>query len=355
MTIRLALGQVEDVDNTIVTFAHQLGLRSIHLQTPSALDHSRGYYDADELRALRQRCEDAGLVLEAIENVPYHFYDRIMLGQPGREHQLENFCRTIRSLAEAGIPVLGYLFLPAYIWRTGVRVPGRGGALVSAYDADRIDEGNKLAGYKLTPPAADVEPIAEEQMWDNYRVFLETVLPVAEEVGVQLAVHPDDPPTDLPLDGIARILSSPDGLERAHELSCDSPAWGLDLCLGTVSEMNGERSIHRVIDFFGPKGKISYVHFRDVDGVVPRFSETFLGAGNYDPAAVLTRLARSGFDGFVIDDHVPAMVGDADTWGATSGAYCSRGRAHAMGYLQGLMNGLGMDDPTRHGDADTSA
>jgi mannonate dehydratase len=107
--------------------------------------------------------------------------------------------------------------------------------------------------------------------------------------------------------------------------------------------MGGEQSVNRVIDSFGPDGRIAYVHFRDVQGTVPRFQECFLGEGNYDPAAVLRRLADVGFDGFIIDDHVPAMVGDEATWADTaSAAYCSRGRAHAIGYLQGLMRAQGL-------------
>jgi mannonate dehydratase len=105
--------------------------------------------------------------------------------------------------------------------------------------------------------------------------------------------------------------------------------------------MAGEKSVNRVIDSFGPEGRIVYVHFRDVQGTVPRFQECFLGEGNYDPAAVIRRLAGVGFDGFIIDDHVPAMIGDEDTWANTgSTAYCSRGRAHAIGYLQGLLHAL---------------
>jgi mannonate dehydratase len=86
------------------------------------------------------------------------------------------------------------------------------------------------------------------------------------------------------------------------------------------------------------------VHFRDVQGTVPRFTECFLGEGNLNPGAVVRRLHQRGFDGFLIDDHVPAMVGDVDTWADTSSeAYCSRGRAHAIGYLQGVLNALGLD------------
>jgi mannonate dehydratase len=342
MSIRLALGHIEALDDEVVTFARQLGLASVHLHTPSNLDGSRGYWQVDELIALRKRCEDAELVLEAIENVPYGHWDKVLLGLPGREVQLDNYCRTVRNMAAAGIYTLGHHFLPGYVWRTDLRASGRGGALVTAFDADKVHEGNKLMGYKLTPPEPVSEPVDGERLWENYRVFLEAVLPVAEEVGVRLSLHPDDPPLPgVALGGIARILSDPEALEKAHELSGGSPSWGLTLCLGTVSEMGGERSVNRVIDFFGPKGKISYVHFRDVKGVVPKFAECFLGEGNYDPAAVVRRLASVGFDGFMIDDHVPAMIGDADTWVDTSSeAYCSRGRAHAMGYLQGVLNAL---------------
>jgi mannonate dehydratase len=214
--------------------------------------------------------------------------------------------------------------------------------LVTAYDESVADRGNALAGYKLAPDRPLEERIDAERMWDNYRVFLEAVLPVAEEVGVRLALHPDDPPTTRPLGGIDRILTSPAAMKRAWEVSGNSPAWGLDLCLGTVSEMAGEASVNEMVDFFGPKGKIFYVHMRDVQGTVPKFTEAFLGEGNYDPAAVLRRLASVGFDGFVIDDHVPAMIGDEDTWADTaSAAYCSRGRAHAIGYLAGILAAMG--------------
>ena len=341
MPIRLTLGHLEGFDDTVATFAQQLGLTSVQFHTPSDLTGARGYWDLDELVDLRERCERAGLVVEGIENVPYGHWDKVLLGLPGREEQLENYCTTIRNMAAAGIPVLGHHFLPTYVWRTDLNARGRGGARVTAFDAAQAEAGNALAGYKLTPERPFDERIDGGRMWDNYRVFLDAVLPVAEAVGVRLALHPDDPPTDIPLGGITRIMTSPEGLERAGELSRGSPAWGLDLCLGTVSEMAGEESVNRVIDRFGPEGRIVYVHFRDVQGTVPRFQECFLGEGNYDPAAVIRRLVGVGFDGFLIDDHVPAMIGDEDTWANTaSAAYCSRGRAHAIGYLQGILHAL---------------
>ena len=180
-------------------------------------------------------------------------------------------------------------------------------------------------------------------MWANHQYFLDAVLPVAEEAGVRLALHPDDPPVDVPLGGAARIFTTPASLVAARRQAGESPAWGLNFCLGTVSEMGGEAAVNEVIDTLGPVGAICYVHFRDVQGTVPSFRECFLGEGNYNPSRVIRRLADSGFDGFLIDDHVPAIVGDPDTWhDITSEAYCSRGRAHAIGYLQGVLNGLGL-------------
>ncbi len=341
MAIRLALGHLEGFDDTVAAFARQLGLTSVQFHAPSDLPGDRGYWDVDELSRLRERCDRAGLSIEGIENVPHQHWDRILRGQPGRDEQLEHYRTTIRNMGRVGIPVLGHHYMPTYVWRTDMQAKGRGGARVTSYDEARVADGNALAGYKLTPDQAVDESIDADRMWENYRIFLGAVLPTAEDAGVRLALHPDDPPTRLALGGVARVFASPEGLERAYEISNGSAAWGLDLCLGTVSEMAGQASVNRVIDFFGPKGKIFYVHFRDVRGVVPKFDEAFLGEGNYDPAAVLGRLAQAGFDGFLIDDHVPAIIGDDDTWADTaSAAYCSRGRAHAIGYLQGLLNAL---------------
>jgi mannonate dehydratase len=343
--MRLTLGHVEGFDDTIAAFARQLGLTSIQFHTPSDLSGDDGVWSVDELVLLRERCERHGLVVEGIENVPYRHWNNVLRGLPGREQQLENYARTIRNMASAGITMLGHHFMPTYVWRTDLEARGRGDARVTAYDEDVADRGNALAGYKLAPDEQFDAPIDADAMWHNYGVFLDAVLPVAERAGVRLALHPDDPPTTKPLGGIARIMSSPAGLRRAFELSRRSPAWGLDLCLGTVSEMDGQRSVDELIDFCGPKGRIFYIHMRDVSGTVPKFEEAFIGSGNYDVPRVIHKLADVGFEGFIIDDHVPAMIGDEDTWADTaSAAYCSRGRAHALGYLQGVLDAvLGRD------------
>ena len=129
--------------------------------------------------------------------------------------------------------------------------------------------------------------ITEDQMWANYEYFIKAVLPVAEEEGLKLALHPDDPPVPM-LGGVARLFYRPWGFKHAYELAGGSPSWTLDLCLGCCSEMaGGKANVTEMIEYFAPKGAIAYIHFRDVQGTVPNFTECFIGDGNYDPAEVM--------------------------------------------------------------------
>jgi mannonate dehydratase len=343
--MRVALGQVAVAEPRILAFARQLGLEGIQFNTPDLPGERSWAYE--DLVALRQRCEDAGLRLEAIENLPNAFYERAMLGLPGRDEELDHVRETIHNLGRAGIPILGYHFMPASVWRTSVAWPGRGGAINTAYDHTiAVDPARASQVFvarrdrRLSDPfvrAATFDlgvELDDEEMWANYRYFLDAVVPVAEEAEVRLALHPDDPPVPS-LGGVARLFRSVDHLVRAVEL-VPSPANGIDLCLGTVSEMGGEAAVLDAIERLGSRDAIRYVHVRDVKGTVPVFEECFLGEGNYDPLTILRTLRRVGFDGFLLDDHVPRMVDDSD--------YMHRGRAHAIGYLQGLLRAL-EDEP----------
>ena len=327
MAIRIGLGQLQALSREDAAFARQLGLTTIQLNTPD-LPGADGFWYEDDLRALRDGIAAEGLTLEALENVPIAFYDKVMLGQPGWEDQLERYCVTIRNVGAAGIGLLGHHFMPTFVWRTSLESLGRGGALVSSFDADLVAEGNKVV-YPQAPPT---EQVSLEEMRVNYGRFLDATLPVAEAAGVRLALHPDDPPVPA-IGGVARLFDSPEALGWAMERSHGSPAWGMDLCLGTVSEMvGGPDAVSRAIDLLGPSGHIFYVHFRQVLGTVPHFQEAFLGEGSYPPAQVLRHLKDVGFDGFLLDDHVPHMTGDTP--------YGHRARAHAVGYMQGLLEAL---------------
>jgi mannonate dehydratase len=327
MAIRIGLGQLQRLSSEDAAFARQLGLTTIQLNTPDLPGDDGFWYESDLVR-LRDQVAAEGLSLEALENVPIAFYDRVMLGKPGWEDQLERYCVTIRNVGAAGIPFLGHHFMPTFVWRTSLESRGRGGSLVSSFDADLVQYGNKV-DYPQAPPT---ETVGLEQMRVNYGRFLDATLPVAEAAGVRLALHPDDPPVPA-IGGVARLFDSPEALGWAMERSGGSPAWGMDLCLGTVSEMiGGPDAVVHAIDLLGPAGRIFYVHFRQVLGTVPHFQEAFLGEGSYPPAQVLRHLIDVGFDGFLLDDHVPHMDDDTD-WN-------HRGRAHAIGYMQGLLEAL---------------
>ena len=344
--LRVAAGQAARATDEYLAYASQLGLKSVQFNTPDLPGEHR--WELADLIALRERCERFGLNLEAIENIPTGFYMKCMLGLPGRDEEIEHVQATITNIGRAGIPVLGYCFMPQSVWRTSLEATGRGGAVVSVFDAKiAADPGHRddvliarrdlrvedakdswVRGSHIVAGVA----ISEDQMWENYRYFIQAIVPAAEEAGIRLALHPDDPPVDE-LDGIARLFRSVDALRRAAELA-NSPAWGLDLCLGTVSEMGGAKAVHEAIEHFGPRNQIVYVHLRDVQGSVEdgAFAECFLGEGNYDPVAVLEQLRRVGFDGFILDDHTPLVVNDSP--------YGHRARAYTMGYILGILEVL---------------
>jgi mannonate dehydratase len=321
--MRIAVGQFSQLTDETLTFAQQLGIKTLQMNTPQLPGEHRWEYE--DLLALKRKCDEYGLVLESIENVPIKFYDKIMLGLPGRDEQIEHYKAIISNMGRAGIPILGHHFMPNFVWRTTPAI-GRGGVRVTAFDAEEARSGINSVKYDAN---REVKIEKEDVMWEHYEYFLKAVLPVAEESGVRLALHPDDPPVQI-IDGVARLFYKVDNFKKAMELA-DSDAWGLNLCLGCCSEMiNGASNVMEMIRFFGPRGKIFYIHFRDVQGTVPKFQECFLGEGNFDPAEVLLELKRNGFNGFILDDHVPAMINDSP-WG-------HRARAHAIGYIQGLIN-----------------
>ena len=325
--MRVSLCHVQNVDESLATYALQLGVTSINITTPE-LPAPRGYWMTDDIAALRKKCESLGLRLEGIENTAHDMYDQVMVGGPRRDQQLENYQQTIRSVAAAGVPVLGFHFMPTAVWRTDLTAPGRGGAEVTAYDHQKSDAGNKV----IWPADEGAARLSADAIWANYEYFLDAVLPVADEVGLLLAHHPDDPPVEE-IRGFARVFNTPENLVRAMGLAKGSTAWGLTACLGTISEMEGgARAVSEVIEYFGSRGKIRYVHMRDVQGTVPMFQECFINEGNYSPAAVIKRLDELDFDGWIQDDHVPGMSEDT--------SFGHRARAHAIGYMQGIIESL---------------
>jgi mannonate dehydratase len=316
--MRVAIGLPRDVSDEHLIFAKQLGCEGVVIATPERLPGTQRW-EYDDLARLREWVESYGLRIEALQNTPHEFWMKVRLGEPGREADLENYCQTIRNMGKAGIPVLGHNFRPHPLYRTGKR-QGRGNAVMTTYNRANLKD-------ELTFG----REISADEMWESYEYFLKSAVPVAEEAGVKLALHPDDP-IDGPIGGVARIFSSFEGFERASRM-VDSPAWGLLFCIGCWTEMGGTENVLRGIRHFGPQGRIVYVHFRDIEGTASDFSECFVGSGDLDVTAAMLALKESGFTGPIIDDHAPAMVGDDEGWHF-------RARGYQTGYIQGLLRAV---------------
>ncbi|MBX0325296.1 mannonate dehydratase [Halomicroarcula sp. F13] len=277
-----------------------------------------------ELVQARRRAEDAGLRLMGIQSLSYNVYGKIMLGKDGQEAQLETIKNLIRNVGQADIPILGYQWNPRGVvpMRTSQTVRLRGDARGRGFDIEDISDPYERA------PGVERE-YEEAELWDNYERFLEEVLPVAEEAGVEMALHPADPPTVEQLGGIPRLFRSFEAFQRAMDL-VPSENHGLKLCLGCFSEMP-DTDITDVIEYFGSNDDIVFVHFRDVIGTWPSFTETFVDdeQSNFDALDAVEALQEVGFDGVMVPDHVPEIVDDTE-WG-------HRSRAHAIAYLNGLL------------------
>jgi mannonate dehydratase len=172
-------------------------------------------------------------------------------------------------------------------------------------------------------------PVAtHEMLWNRLQEFLDAALPVAEEAGVTLAAHPDDPPMPT-MRGQPRLVYQPHMYQRLLDLR-PSRANALEFCLGTLSEM-AEGDVYEATEMYSKQGKLAYVHFRNVHGKVPQYHETFVDDGDIDMVRVLRILKANGFDGVLVPDHTPQMTCDAP-WHA--------GMAYALGYMKGALQAI---------------
>ncbi len=251
--------------------------------------------------------------------------ENIKLGNDRREDEIAAMIQLIRHMATAEIPLLCYNFMAGTDWvRTSTTAQERGGALVTAFDLRKVAQAVSLtdARAKVAP-----EPIQAAQLWENLEYFLERIVPVAEDAGVVLAMHPDDPPVDELL-GRARILNSVEGFERLVRL-VPSPSNGICFCQGTFAAMGVDipATIRRLGRY------IKYVHFRDVRGTRDNFVETFHDNGPTDMFAAVRAYRDVGFDGPARPDHVPQLAGEENG----EPGYTMLGRLFAFGYMRGLM------------------
>jgi mannonate dehydratase len=262
--------------------------------------------------------EDHGFTLVALEDTAP--IDKVRLGLPGRDEQIDNVITQVQAMGQLGIPTLCYNWMSISSWaRTKIDIPGRGGALVTGFRAA------DLAGVE---PLAAAGEITDEQLWGGLQYFLDAVVPVAEEAGVRLGMHPDDPPRPA-VRNVPRIMSSPDAYRRMLSLH-PSASNAITFCQGNFALMTDD--IPALIREFGSDDHIVFVHFRDVQGTVEDFRECFHDEGQNDMPECMRAYAEIGFDGPMRPDHVPTMFGEAND----RPAYGTLGRIFALGYIRGL-------------------
>jgi mannonate dehydratase len=279
--------------------------------------------DGENLLRLKRQIEAHGLRLAIVEG--YLPIERLKLGRDDGS-ELAALKSLIRQMGRAGIPILCYNFMAGTDWvRTRLDAPERGGARVTEFN---LAAAERAVSLSATASTIATDRISAEQLWANLERLLRELVPVAEECGVFLAMHPDDPP--LPeFQGKARIMNSVANFERFVHL-VPSKHNGVCFCQGTFAAMGVD--IPATIRRLGPH--IRYVHFRDVRGTGPaHFVETFHDNGPTDMVAAMAAYREAGFAGPMRPDHVPQLIGEEDG----EPGYTMLGRLFAYGYMRGLM------------------
>ncbi len=300
-----------------LTLAAQTGVDEIVVRGPRK--------DGDpSIAEMQTLVESYGLKVGVVEGgLPI---DRIKLGQDDDGSQLEDMKSLVRLLGELGIPIICYNFMAGTDWiRTSVDTKERGGALVTAFDIDELSQA-RIPGHDAYGADGLEGGMSASKLWDNLERFLTQIVPVAEDAGVTMAMHPDDPPVQSLL-GNDRIMNNVDGFLRLVDL-VPSRSNAIALCQGTFSEMGVD--IPSTIRTLG--SHIAYVHFRDVRGTPERFVETWQDNGQTDMVEAMRAYREVGFDGPMRPDHVPILAGEEGTPG-----YTMMGRLYAYGYIRALM------------------
>ena len=296
--------------------------------------------------ALQQQIEAAGLAFDVVESVPVH--EDIKLGKPSRDRLIANYQQTLRNLASVGVKVVCYNFMPVFDWtRTELAKQLDDGSTCLAFDTQKVaaidaEQGISLPGWdssyrreELQALLNDYRSVDADRLWQHLEYFLQAVIPVAEECGIKMAIHPDDPPR--PIFGLPRIVKDRDDLARILD-AVDSPANGLTLCSGSLGA-GPQNNVEALVREFGGRGRIHFAHIRNVK-VSPDgdFEETahLSSCGSLDVAAIVKAYHDVGFDGYVRPDHGRMIWGETGKPG-----YGLYDRALGAVYINGLWEAVG--------------
>jgi mannonate dehydratase len=318
--IKLAAQLGSDPTDEDIQLVRQLGIEYV---TMGSAGETATY---ERFVRMKQMVEAAGLKVWNIGNRDVHNMEEVTLNLEGRDAKIEAYKNYLRNLSKAGIYYTTYAHMGNGIW-SSEREETRGGASARALNLESSEKAGHWNGKIFKGPLTHGRVYTEDEIWENYTYFIREVVPVAEEVGVRIGIHPDDPPVPE-LGGIPRcIFGSFEGYKRALEIA-DSPNVGICLCVGCWLE-GGEsmgKDVLETIRYFGERRKIWKVHFRNVNAPLPHFIETFMDDGYMEMYKVMKALREVNFDGALIADHVPNMVGGYRV-----------GLAYSIGYMRALL------------------
>ncbi|MFN7925483.1 MAG: mannonate dehydratase [Bryobacteraceae bacterium] len=315
--IKISMQVNEDVPAQDLQWIKQMGVDYLNVQTGK----DRGVYD--NFVSIKKRVEEAGLKLWNISNNDNRNIEEITLNLPGRDAKIAWLKQYIRDTGKAGIGYITYAHMANGIWSSS-QESTRGGAPARAFKLETAK--GFWNGKTYEGPLSHGRKYSKEELWENYTYFIKQIAPVAEEAGVRIGIHPDDPPVPE-LAGIPRhIFGTYDGYVKALEIA-NSPAIGVCLCCGTWMEggKSTGKDVYDAVRGFAKMGKLWKIHFRNVTAPIPYFVETFIDNGYTDMYKLMRTLVEVDFRGNLIADHVPAMEG---------GRY--GGWAYSMGYIRAL-------------------
>ena len=345
MNMKMSFRWYGESDPISLEYISQIpGMRSI---VSAVYDVKPGeVWGEDSLKKMKEQCEAHGLIFDVVESIPVH--EDIKLGRGKVDELLDVYCENIRRCAKYGVKCVTYNFMPVFDWtRTQLdkKHPDGSTSLVMYWDQmrglDPLKDDIHLPGWDSSYTQSEVRElitaygeIGEEGLWKNLEKFLKKVIPVAEECGVRMAIHPDDPP--YPIFGLPRIITCEENLDRFLSI-VDSPANSLCLCTGSLGCAK-TNDIVKMVRKYAEMDRIAFMHIRNVklmdDGSFEERAH-LSSCGSLDMYEIVKALVDNGFDGYVRPDH-GRMV-----WGETGKpGYGLFDRALGATYINGLFEAL---------------
>ena len=311
-----------DIGERTLRWAAQLGLDALALGGRLADPQGLGYWTEESCKAVADQVAAFGLSVGIM--MLHNVTPRIILGQPGRDEDIDKVLHSIRAAGAAGYPVIEYNFYNHRAVEGYAQKPGRGGALYTYYDDSRMTD---------LPPVPEEERATPEETWARLRYFLEAACPVAEEAGVRLALHPNDPPPPMSR-GTAQVIHGFEGMRGVIEL-VPSVANGITFCQGSFAEWGLD--VVEAIHYFGSRDKIHHVHYRNPIGTYPYYVEPFIDEGDTDMFQAMMAYRDVDYRFTFCSDHVPHMVFDGDGEQMAPGFI---GRAYNHGYIKAMIQAV---------------